>query len=261
MLSKLRSLFKHKPVRERTKNSSLYRNDLLNASLEPNYFALDKIDPGFFKKPEVDALTQSQIHQSLENIQISQTTKESNADNANLPASAPPPITASKQESNWIKEVIDKPQEKATVKSAKAKERKPIKNYIAITIKARSATGFLGPKLEDALNKAQFIYNPQDKLFEKFEKANTSGLSIIQLYNAEEPGIFASSDLSSIQVRAITLFMLTSRLNNRAFSYDSLIKTSKQLSFVLNGELLDKNYKPLTLNTIEQYKQELFDPA
>ena len=61
----------------------------------------------------------------------------------------------------------------------------------------------------------------------------------------------------SSYVPVVTIFMRLSKTANLSKAFDLLVRTAKQLAFSLNGELRDKDHNPLTLQTIDRYRNRI----
>lgn len=132
----------------------------------------------------------------------------------------------------------------------------PITNVIAIYIMARSPHGFSGAELSNALRNAHLHF--KNKMFYRYEQDDGTGESWFSLAKAVEPGYFNIETLPYEKVPGITLIMLPNKVTRPVLALDKLIRTAKQIAFVLNGELLDDKRQALTLSTIENYKVQIY---
>lgn len=126
------------------------------------------------------------------------------------------------------------------------------RHIITLTIMSRDQYGFEGGDLLAALEGAGLEFG-KSSLFHKFEEDQ----SIFCVVNAMEPGYFMLETLTNEHVPGITLILLPDSVANPVLAFDKLIRAAKQIAFALNGEILDHFKLPLTLETIELYKQEV----
>lgn len=136
----------------------------------------------------------------------------------------------------------------STVNVEPASQVKFNKNLMVITIMARDPGGFDGEELRECLTHADLTYSSKGT----FEREN-----YFKIVKVVEPGIFDYEQMVNEKIPGISIIMVVEDLADPAYGFDLMVKTAKQISFVLNGELLDKEFKPLTLNTIEIYRKQL----
>lgn len=129
-------------------------------------------------------------------------------------------------------------------------------DMISVSIMSRNKEGFLGSELEQALKSARFYFGEMN-IFHRHEQEDGSGKCLFSLAQAKEPGWFNLDTLNNEKIPGITLFFSLSDIHHPLRVFDLLIQSAKRLSFSLNGEILDHNYQPLTLTTIEEYKQRI----
>jgi hypothetical protein len=127
---------------------------------------------------------------------------------------------------------------------------------IVIFIMARDQIGFRGKALADALASAH-LYIGKNQIFYRAENEDGTGEHLFTLASAIEPGYFDAVTFKYETFQGVTLIMLPSKVQNPVSVLDKLIRTAKQLSFALNGELLDHTRQPLTLTTIDSYKAQI----
>ena len=141
-----------------------------------------------------------------------------------------------------------------------APEPEPIplsaKDLITVHIISRDPSGFKWADLSKALGNAN-LHIGKNKIFYRYENDNGTGDPLFSLAKAVEPGYFEVDDSKPKPVPGVTLIMLPSTLKNPTLALDKLIRAAKQISFVLNGELLDHTRAALTLMTIDKYREQL----
>lgn len=134
-----------------------------------------------------------------------------------------------------------------------------LQDIIVIYIMSRSSDGFNGGELYSALSNAHLFLEP-DNIFYRFEQDNGTGDVLFRVVKAVEPGYFDPEIIYQEQIPGITVIMQLKKLTNPQLALDKLIRSIKQISFVLNGELLDHNRQALTLTTINSYKDKIAEP-
>lgn len=124
-------------------------------------------------------------------------------------------------------------------------------SVITISIMSRDPYGFLGSDLLDALEGAQLVFG-RNEVFRRIEDDEV----LFTVVNAVEPGYFILETMSEEHIPGVTFILLPEDVSNSQQAFDKFIRTAKQISFALNGELLDHLRQPLTLTTIEQYRKQ-----
>lgn len=122
---------------------------------------------------------------------------------------------------------------------------------ITISIMSRDPYGFLGTELLDALEGANLVFG-RNEVFHRIEDDEVQ----FSVVNAVEPGYFILETISEEHIPGITFILLPEEVSNPQQAFDKFIRTAKQISFALNGELVDHLRQPLTLTTIEQYRKQ-----
>jgi cell division protein ZipA len=134
-------------------------------------------------------------------------------------------------------------------------EEYPPVNVMTITILARKTEGFNGAELYRALNKAGCHYD--NKVFARYAGDNGDGEPLFFIVQAVEPGTFDIERLPDITVPGITFIMQPDQVDDKEAALDQMVRVAKQLAFVLNGELLDHQRQPLTLESIAKYQAQI----
>lgn len=136
------------------------------------------------------------------------------------------------------------------------KEAPKTLSSISISIVSIDQKGFPGERLLDAL-KAVYMYHGDMNIFHRFKFNDGTGDVLFSMASATEPGTFDKDTINSEFFPGITLFFAVEQVKDAEESLDSMLKYAKQLAFRLNGQLLDQYHKPLTINQIEDYKENL----
>jgi FtsZ-interacting cell division protein ZipA len=135
------------------------------------------------------------------------------------------------------------------------KSIKPI-STISISIIAKHNNLFAGTKLLEAIDAVSMVYGSMN-IFHRYQYDDGSGNYLFSLASAIEPGCFNKTQMSVQNFTGITLFFNVNDVKSAEDSLDNMLKIAKQLSFRLNGDLQDKDHKPLTINQIEEYREAL----
>lgn len=135
-------------------------------------------------------------------------------------------------------------------------EPEPIpENILTITINSREVYGFKGANLLNAIKNAHLHFGKND-VFYRYETEDAQGEVLFSLVKSTEPGYFYLETLLQEHVSGVILILLVDRVSNPQLALDKMVRTAKQMAFTLNAELLDDQRRPLTLETIEQYKRQ-----
>ena len=129
-------------------------------------------------------------------------------------------------------------------------------DIIAVYVIAREPKGFAGEKLFKALNSANLKYGKMN-IFHYYVKSIANEEILFSAASAVEPGRFDLKKINKQYIKGITLFMILPKIKKPTEAFDLLIRTAKQLAFTLNGELLDQDHKPLTLQIVQDYKRKV----
>lgn len=136
-------------------------------------------------------------------------------------------------------------------------ELEPIpENVLTITIRSRDAYGFKGANLLNAIKNAHLHFGKND-VFYRYENDNGQGEVLFMLVKATEPGYFYLETLLQEHIPGVIVMLLADKVRNPKLALDQMVRTAKQMAFVLNAELLDEKRQPLTLETIERYKRQV----
>mgnify|MGYP005641371159 CR=1 FL=1 len=136
------------------------------------------------------------------------------------------------------------------------KEQVTFSDIIAVSIIARDPKGFLGADLVSEMTDAH-LYHGKFNAFHRLERLDGSGDVLFSVVSVKEPGHFDMKGIDKQNFEGITLFFRISDFTKSMDTLDLLIKTSKQLSFRLNGELVDWQHKPMNKTALESYKQQI----
>lgn len=130
-----------------------------------------------------------------------------------------------------------------------------VKNLINIYIMSRDQYGFEGADLLSAFTTSN-LYFGKNNIFHRHAQDNPDNEILFSVANAIEPGHFYLETLPNEHVQGLVLILLPEQTSNPSLAFEQLIRTAKQLAFVLNGELLDHKRFALTLPTIATYRTQ-----
>lgn len=127
----------------------------------------------------------------------------------------------------------------------------PTEHIITVSIMSRDKYGFAGDQLLNAIESADLTFG-RGQIFHRYEGEET----LFSVVNAMEPGYFIVETMPQEHIPGITLILLPDQTQNPVLAFDKMIRAAKQIAFAVNGELMDHFKNPLTLETINQYRQE-----
>lgn len=129
-----------------------------------------------------------------------------------------------------------------------------VPEIIQFGIVSKEQEGFNGMQLAVAFKSAGFTYGHM-KIFESLNaegEINFSAASIV------EPGTFPETGLDKFYCPGIVLFMQPDYLDDPVAVFDQLIAVVHKLAKQLDGVEWDHKRKPLTAETIQMLREQLF---
>jgi len=133
-------------------------------------------------------------------------------------------------------------------------------SHIAIFIMARDPNGYSGAQLQQCLINAG-LHLGKNNTFYRYAnddaKEDSKREKLFSLVKAYEPGYFDPDTLAFENILGVTLILMPDAVKDPLQALDKMIRIAKQLAYALNGELLDQERKPLTLDTINNYKLQI----
>lgn len=124
---------------------------------------------------------------------------------------------------------------------------------LQLSIVAKSASGFTGIQLLEALENAGLIYGSV-QVFEKLDDLKQVDYAVASMV---DPGIFPGDNWASYVCHGITFFMQPRELGEAAQVFDEMLATIKELSLTLNGDVVDQNQQHLTEEGLQRIKASL----
>ena len=123
-------------------------------------------------------------------------------------------------------------------------------------VMARPNSNFYGKHLIDAFNETHMFYGDMH-IFHRYENMDGSGELMFSLVSAVEPGFFEVSKLETLMTPGLTLFFTITTPNQSIEALELMLRTAKQLAVKLEGEIRDDRRKPLTVQTIQIYRDRV----
>jgi cell division protein ZipA len=130
-----------------------------------------------------------------------------------------------------------------------------INNIIIINLFADPDKPYRGYELLQALLSCSLRYGKRG-IFHRQEKV-IGGPILFSVASAVEPGIFDLPKISSFSTPGLTLFTEISKVQNPAQVLSLMLKTAKDLTNHLGGQILDADRQPLSLEKITAWQNAL----
>ncbi|WP_428357472.1 cell division protein ZipA C-terminal FtsZ-binding domain-containing protein [Methyloprofundus sp.] len=137
--------------------------------------------------------------------------------------------------------------------AAKPATKQPLPSLLQLSIVAKSAPGFSGIQLLDALEDVGLVYGSV-QVFEKLDDLNQVDYAVASM---AEPGTFPEDGWENYVCPGITFFLQPREVEDAAQVFDEMIVTIGELSAVLKGDVLDQNQQGLTEDTLQKIKVSL----
>lgn len=133
--------------------------------------------------------------------------------------------------------------------------RYDLPGLIEFSIVARADEGFNGEDLFEAFEAVGLRYGSV-KVFERIDSQRLVDFAVASM---AEPGTFPADNLDQFYCPGIVFFMQPRELDNPAAVFEDFIDTIQVLAERLDGVAWDNQRQPLTLDTIEQFREILAD--
>ena len=153
---------------------------------------------------------------------------------------------------------IDQPAVQSEVKPAPVAPTAPrydLPGLIEFSIVARADEGFNGEDLFEAFESVGLRYGSV-KVFERIDSQRMVDFAVASM---AEPGTFPADNLDQFFCPGIVFFMQPRELDNPAAVFEDFVDTIQALAERLDGVAWDNQRQPLTLDTIEQFRDILAD--
>lgn len=132
-------------------------------------------------------------------------------------------------------------------------------DVVVLMVMARQPGIFLGRKLAEAFDEADLYYGDL-QIFHRHANADGSGKCLFSVASAIEPGYFDESKIDSWNTPGLTLFFTQESRNQSIATFELMLRTAKLLAQRLDGEVKDQDRRPLTLASIEKYRERVRRP-
>ncbi len=132
--------------------------------------------------------------------------------------------------------------------SEKSSERKP--TLVILHVWAHSGQYWKGEKLMEIADKAGLT--PSDKNIFEYIHQNNSTSPLFYVADKNEPGTFEWDRMQQSKIGGVSLFM---ELPVFCTAYEAFLlmhACAQRLSNLLGGEILDRSYKPLTQDVVDE---------
>ena len=153
---------------------------------------------------------------------------------------------------------IDQPAVQSSVKPASVAPKAPrydLPGLIEFSVVARADEGFNGEDLFEAFESVGLRYGSV-KVFERIDSQRMVDFAVASM---AEPGTFPADNLDQFFCPGIVFFMQPRELDNPAAVFEDFVDTIQVLAERLDGVAWDNQRQPLTLDTIEQFRDILAD--
>jgi len=153
---------------------------------------------------------------------------------------------------------IEPPVGQSQPKPVQVEQKSPrydLPGLIEFSIVARADEGFNGEELFEAFESVGLRYGSV-KVFERIDSQRMVDFAVASM---AEPGTFPADNLDQFFCPGIVFFMQPRELDNPAAVFEDFIDTIQALADRLDGVAWDNQRQPLTIDTIEQFRDILAD--
>lgn len=133
--------------------------------------------------------------------------------------------------------------------------RYDLPGLIEFSIVARADEGFNGEDLFEAFESVGLRYGSV-KVFERIDRQRMVDFAVASM---AEPGTFPADHLDQFFCPGIVFFMQPRELDSPATVFEDFVDTIQVLAERLDGVAWDNQRQPLTIDTIEQFRDILAD--
>lgn len=129
---------------------------------------------------------------------------------------------------------------------------------LALTILPRQGRGFSGRALMSALQAAQMQLGAK-QIFHRYHFEDDEYAIAFSLASLTEPGTMPLENFNQAVFPGLMIFMVLPGPKDPLITFETMMTTARQLSGTLVGELCDYKRSHLTIQTIEQYREQIRD--
>lgn len=115
---------------------------------------------------------------------------------------------------------------------------------------------FVGYELQQALLAVDLRYGKMN-IFHRHPEETNQDVVLFSVASAVEPGIFDMANIGALVCPGLSLFMSISTSKDPAAIFELILETAQQLSDDLGGTLCDGDRKPLTEDTLAEYRMRV----
>ncbi|QIK37995.1 cell division protein ZipA [Caldichromatium japonicum] len=124
---------------------------------------------------------------------------------------------------------------------------------IQLSISARRYP-FRGPEILDIAASCG-LYPGEMDIFHCFDEFDDETRVYFSMANMVKPGTFPLDDMESFSTPGLVLFAQLEGDPEDLTIFEEMVATARKLAMTLNGDVLDENRKPLTVNKEEELRQ------
>lgn len=124
-------------------------------------------------------------------------------------------------------------------------------HLIEFSLVANAADGFNGELLFDALEKQGLVFGD----VQVFERLDTNRMVDFTVASMIKPGTFPEYGLDEFYCPGIVFYMQPRELDKPLAVFDDFMDTLDNLADELDGVILDNQKQPLTVDTVEHFRQ------
>lgn len=135
----------------------------------------------------------------------------------------------------------------------------PVPDVILFAIKPRIQDGFNGRTLETAL-KFHHYYFGEKNIFHHHVDNDPEQAVLFSIAQSTEPGSFDLKTMKTQRIQGLVIFMqlpVASSDRTPLDVFENMLKSARQLSAALNGELCDNRHAQLSAKAISHVKQKI----
>ena len=133
-----------------------------------------------------------------------------------------------------------------------------VDELLVINLIARKGHPFVGEDLVNALRGQGLRYGDMS-VFHRLE--HTTKAKLFSVANIIEPGTFDLADLDSLSSPGMTFFLQLPGPDHALDAFEDMLKTARNISVELGGEVRDENLVTLTRQSAEHMRQRISDFA
>ncbi|HHM05348.1 MAG TPA: cell division protein ZipA [Gammaproteobacteria bacterium] len=175
---------------------------------------------------------------------------------AALPESPPPEaMSTGPAPLNEEREAVE-PQSNSPVRRHPPREVTDPERIVVLNVMGRHGWRFKGPALLEALANAGLEHGDMD-IFHYYAKDDPHGPPLFSVANVMKPGSFDPSDMAHFTTTGLSLFMVPSNDLDDLKTFDTMLKSARQLAQELGGEVCDARRSLLTKQAVTHMREQI----